>query len=215
MSLIETAAPDLDAPAQQHGQLRATPVLPEAVRLLATFAGLGAASVACGLSSNFIFAFPALGWPAYPAAALSGGWAVYLAVWSVRTMRGNKACAGWTTALLSATSLICLLAVVYSVWLTPEGSLDLTTVSLGALQLIMLCALGYLRRLADSPPDRAARPTPGRLLLALFAGAILVAAVTTPGLAATTAGDFAVPHGEHSDSGPDRADLAKLEHSGH
>lgn len=51
---------------------------------------------------------------------------------------------------------------------------------------------------------RAARPAPagsavaGRTsLLGLVAGALLVAALTTPALAATEAGALAVPHGEH------------------
>ncbi|WP_457972028.1 hypothetical protein [Arthrobacter sp. D1-17] len=39
----------------------------------------------------------------------------------------------------------------------------------------------------------------GRLLLGAFAGAVAIAAITTPGLAASTAGQFAVPHSSHSD----------------
>jgi hypothetical protein len=49
------------------------------------------------------------------------------------------------------------------------------------------------------PPGTAARP--GRLLLAAFAGAVLVAGIATPGLAASTAGRYAVPHGQHGDTG--------------
>jgi hypothetical protein len=45
-------------------------------------------------------------------------------------------------------------------------------------------------------PSREARPLrSGPYLLALGAGALVVAALTTPALAATEAGDFAQPHG--------------------
>lgn len=47
----------------------------------------------------------------------------------------------------------------------------------------------------DGMAPAAARP--GILLLTAFAGAVLVAGIATPGLAASTAGQFAVPHGQH------------------
>jgi hypothetical protein len=71
---------------------------------------------------------------------------------------------------------------------------------------------------------RAARPTPerpgttatdaafrpavdGRLsLVGLVAGALLVAGIATPALAATEAGELAVPHGEHGTSVTDAGD---------
>jgi hypothetical protein len=44
--------------------------------------------------------------------------------------------------------------------------------------------------------ERERQPLPaGRYLLAVGLGALLIAALTTPALAATEAGDFAVPHG--------------------
>ena len=50
--------------------------------------------------------------------------------------------------------------------------------------------------------DAASRPAvDGRLSLAgLVAGALLVAGLATPALAATEAGELAVPHGEHGTS---------------
>jgi hypothetical protein len=46
------------------------------------------------------------------------------------------------------------------------------------------------------PPARAEAPLrPGRYILALGAGALVVAALTTPALAATEAGDAALPNG--------------------
>jgi hypothetical protein len=52
------------------------------------------------------------------------------------------------------------------------------------------------RRLpASAAPDRR-EPRPGRTIAGLLAGAAIVAALTTPALAATDAGEHAVPHGE-------------------
>jgi hypothetical protein len=48
---------------------------------------------------------------------------------------------------------------------------------------------------ASAAPDRR-EPRPGRTIAGLLAGAAIVAALTTPALAATDAGEHAVPHGE-------------------
>ncbi|HEY1157110.1 MAG TPA: hypothetical protein VGE95_12565, partial [Arthrobacter sp.] len=61
-----------------------------------------------------------------------------------------------------------------------------------------IASLGWLRR----PAGERAAMRPGRLLLAAFAGALLVAGITTPGLAASTAGQYAVPHGGHGNLAP-------------
>lgn len=238
MTLIQAVAPVLAAPAQQGSlrvRVRAAPVLREAVRILTGFAGLGAASVGFGLSSNFVYvsaapdgiAVPAalsssaeLSFPAvlsFTAALAVGVWAMYLAVWSVQTLRSGRILLPHSTiALLSAGSMVCLLAVIRTVWLADgPDSVNVTVVSLAALQLIMLSALGYLRRTASSAAQANSSPSAGRLLLALFAAAIVVAAVATPGLAATTAGEFAVPHGEHAVPGVDEAELAQLDQHRH
>ncbi|MDJ0358000.1 hypothetical protein [Paenarthrobacter sp. PH39-S1] len=58
----------------------------------------------------------------------------------------------------------------------------------------------------------AAAPPAGRLLAAMFAASLLVAAVATPGLAATTAGLHAVPHGGHGGTAPTLHDPAAHHH---
>jgi hypothetical protein len=72
---------------------------------------------------------------------------------------------------------------------------------LAALFLVLM-ALGssawLSRRYRDNDGGRAAAPPrTGALVGAAFAAAVVVAAVTTPGLAASVAGQHAVPHGEH------------------
>lgn len=58
-------------------------------------------------------------------------------------------------------------------------------------------AIGISLVLRRADRGTADRPLPaGRYLLALGAGALVIAALTTPALAATEAGGSAVPHGE-------------------
>jgi hypothetical protein len=66
---------------------------------------------------------------------------------------------------------------------------------LGLATLLELAAAALLGRAlrAERAPTT---PGVGRYLIALFVGALAVGAITTPALAATTAGANAVPHGE-------------------
>jgi hypothetical protein len=102
-------------------------------------------------------------------------------------------------------------------------------VLLGALAPLLLwgmlltaaTALGapQLASSLSSAPSRT--PKAGVYLSGLVAGGMLVAAITTPALAATEAGLYAQPHGEHSDSFEPRVDDADdvvfniPEHAGH
>ena len=88
---------------------------------------------------------------------------------------------------------------------TAAMALDPTRVSVFAVAvasaLLIAVALGctLARRRASLPAQSrttdAARPR----LVGLIVGAVLVAGVVTPALAATEAGQHAVPHGEHSE----------------
>ncbi|GAB3521923.1 hypothetical protein GCM10027402_12940 [Arthrobacter monumenti] len=192
----------------------------EATRLLAAFAGFGAALLTFGISSNLVYASSGFSLVTYPSAVLAGLWALGLVAWSIMTMRRGVVL--WVkpmVSLLSFTSLVLLGSLVHEVWIsTSESSeFDATVAGALALQLIMLAAIGYLRRLGPRPASGSLPAA--KLLLALAAAATLVSAITVPGLAATTAGDFAVPHGSHGvpSEGPpvDTAELDKLEHAGH
>jgi hypothetical protein len=79
------------------------------------------------------------------------------------------------------------------VW-TPEaaGRADVLCVALELVTVGAIVAWVALTRSADHPV-RA-----GRYLALVGAGALVVAAMTTPALAATDAGDHAHPHGGHS-----------------
>ena len=88
---------------------------------------------------------------------------------------------------------------------TVVSSLRFLPLSLAAvLELFVAGAIAiHIRRSfvagnSDKTADAPAAPSAGRYLLGLLVGSIAVAALTTPALAATQAGDYAVPHGEHS-----------------
>jgi uncharacterized membrane protein len=80
------------------------------------------------------------------------------------------------------------------------SSLNISHLAALLLTLMIVASAAWLRRHQTGSDDGGAPAgvPPGRLLLAAFAGAVLVAGVATPGLAASTAGQYAVPHG-HGD----------------
>lgn len=181
--------------------------------------GLFAAFVALGSGLSF-FALSAGG--LIPAAgsgsvlpllagAASGGWALALTAWGLLALRGGTG-AGRISALLAravpsalpAVAAVVLAVLVWTAMLAPDGerTFNLTLATGLALTLVQLGCHGALRR-----RSRVLRSSPGILLAGMFGCAVLVAGITTPGLAASTAGDFAVPHGQHGQ--------LPEEHSGH
>ncbi|MBT1002658.1 hypothetical protein KIH31_08585 [Paenarthrobacter sp. DKR-5] len=190
----------------------AAATLPESVRLLAFFAGYGAATVEFGISSTVLAGGPA---PASTAgAALIGLWAASLALWATLSLRAGRVRFGRSIAgLLAAAAAAHLAAVVAEAWFAPAGQrgLDISNLCAFALSLLVLGSLGWLRSHRQTArPAAAAAPPAGRLLGALFAAAVIVASVTTPGLAASAAGHVAVPHGAHGSHLQDPA-----QHHGH
>ncbi len=203
-------------------------LLPEAVRLFTGFAGIGAAAVIFGLSSNLVAAAvreagstaarsgsttaaAALG---LAAAVLVGVWALCLLLWSIGSLRrGVPIWPLLTNRLLPAAVVLQLGALIYGLWQLPSANrtFDLSSACAVVLELAILGSVGWLRRsggpdqptaAASSEPVPLKAPPAGRLLATMFAAALLVAAVATPGLAATTAGLHAVPHGEHGAHSP-------------
>lgn len=188
-----------------------------AVRLLAGFAAFGAAAVSLAISSSLLTAAaPAQLWLLLPgvAAAL---WGAALLCWTVVALRkGSFPLPRLSAVLLPAAGAAHLLAIVIGA----EGDLaGLNVSNLAALLLTLtvVAAKGWLVR--QTTTAQTSRRTDdgglaagsfgagssgagaGRMLVAAFAGALAVAAVATPGLAASTAGQFAVPHGSHSGGG--------------
>ena len=79
--------------------------------------------------------------------------------------------------------------------LAPGGRFGAAPAAAAVLQLAAAGATGATNR--PRPAEPAPRRRPARALALQFAGAVVVATVTTAGLTDTAAGDRAVPHGEH------------------
>lgn len=80
----------------------------------------------------------------------------------------------------------------------------------------------HLRRGEPEASAPGTEPSAGRYLLALISGAVLLGALTTPALAATEAGRYAQPHGEHTadfvptpDGGESTTGLVPPDHEAH
>ena len=171
-------------------------ILVESVRLLAAFAGLGAATLSFGTSATLITATAGL--LTIGGAVVTGFWGTALTAWAVQSLR--KGTPAWPQAALRtvpAGAALHLATVAAGVWWSGNSprSLDITALSAAGLELILLGCLGWLSRQRLDSGDH--RPAPGALLMATFAAALTVAVIATPGLAATAAGQHAVPHGEH------------------
>ncbi|MDQ6751875.1 MAG: hypothetical protein M3017_00305, partial [Actinomycetota bacterium] len=210
-------------PASAPVTLRAA-LLPESVRLFSALAGIGAAALTFGLCSNLVAAgvqstagggVPQWLSPIeFAAAAPVAGWAVFLLLWAVQSLR--RGTAAWPLVIarvLPVAAAVQLASLLYGLWQLPfsRRSFDLTSASALVLELAILGALGWLRRKdgAASASAEIAPPPAGRLLASMFVSAVLVSAVATAGLAATTAGHYAVPHGEHGTHQPALHDPAQ------
>lgn len=66
------------------------------------------------------------------------------------------------------------------------------------LELFAALTLVVSRRRERSHPNAPASTNAAKYLIGLMIGSLVVAALTTPALAATEAGRFAKPHGEHT-----------------
>lgn len=178
------------------------------VRLLAGFAGFGAGSVNLAISSSMFAAPGAMGPARLLAGVLAGLWGAALLAGAVVFLARERPAGHWTRYALSGAAVVHLAAIAFAASRASGASgLSLTQLSALLLTLMAIASIGWLRRSGewrqhkDTPPQPVGM-RPGRLLLAAFAGAVLVAAIATPGLAASTAGQYAVPHGGHGTPAP-------------
>lgn len=187
-----------------------------AVGLLAGFAGFGAASVSLAISSSLFTAAAAgrhlLLVPAMAAAL----WGTALLGWTVAALRkGSFPWPRLSLALLLAAAAVHVLSILSGGGTEPAG-LNISHLAALLLTLTIVAAQAWLQRqtllqrqillqrqanTGNAAGAVSGSAGAGRLLLGAFAGAVAIAAITTPGLAASTAGQFAVPHSSHSDNG--------------
>jgi hypothetical protein len=181
------------------------------VRLVAGFAGFGASSVSLAISSS-LFTAAAAGRSLLLVPAIAAAlWGTALLGWTVAALRsGSFPWPRLSSALLLTAASLHLLSLL-SGGGTDLAGLNISHLAALLLTLTVVAAQGWLQRQARLQRQASVRGASGggasggagagRLLLGAFAGAVAIAAITTPGLAASTAGQFAVPHGSHLDGG--------------
>lgn len=185
----------------------------QTVRLVAGFAGIGAGAVNLAVSSSLLAERAGSGGSGQAAfGVVAGLWGVALIFGALFSL--NRGCL--PAPALSATLLLVASGIhVAAIWLGrgPSSGLNLSHLAAMLLTLMILASAAWLQRKEQEVRQRRVGPPlhstddggipgsvrPGRLLLAAFAGAVLVAGIATPGLAASTAGQYAVPHGGHGD----------------
>lgn len=188
------------------------PTLGAAITLLACFAGMAAGMVELSLAAGYLAGSQEQGpGPVVPASlqpaagAIALLWGLSLLLWSVLSLhRGRLRWAAPAAAALAASAAVHFIATAVGLKL---HLLDAGHLASFFLALLALGAASWLRRQGGSSPDTGggpssaeaatAPPRAGALLSAAFAAAVVVSAIATPGLAASFAGQHAVPHGGH------------------
>lgn len=158
-------------------------------RLWASMAALGFGLVAAGIGSGHLEHHLAVGIAVAALGLVAIGW-------SLAALRGP--------APAPRAAVGVLLVAGPAVLLTSPLTGTATTAAEGAALVLALgaaIALALGARAATAPGTRRRAGAGGQVAL-LASGALLVAMVTVPGLAATEAGAHAVPHGSHGSPSP-------------
>ncbi|MFB6610923.1 hypothetical protein ACFCVO_11415 [Agromyces sp. NPDC056379] len=124
--------------------------------------------------------------------------------WGGLALRAGRVIAPSATLVVTAVALVGMAAAVSTgaaaTTDVPAGPLAAASVFIVVVALSAGLELRARTRLAggtDPANDRGAGASDAARLIGLVAGAALVAALATPALAATEAGESAVPHGSH------------------
>lgn len=197
MDLAVSGVPAQPAPAEPDQPAGGAPAFP-AVRLVTGFAAFGAGSVDLAISSSFFAGGTGTpGTTGYAVGAIAGVWGAVLLAAGVAYLARGRVPGRRAVPVLGTAAGLHVAVIGVS---TPEMSrLNLSHLAALLLTLMIVASVAWLRRNSAThrPAATEGAATPGQLLLAAFAGAVLVAGIATPGLAASTAGQYAVPHGEH------------------
>ncbi|RAN73273.1 hypothetical protein B5P43_31250 [Bacillus sp. SRB_336] len=199
----------------------------ELVSLYVGIAAVGVAALGCAASSSLLSGATGTGgaaeWWQWAAALASSAWAGAALVYALAGWRtGRLPMTGVAVRTVVAAASIHLAVILIGAWRLPEESrfLDLTVASLLALELSVLAVVGWQHNRAlrtASGPGAGWKPSALAVVATMFAASIVVASVTTVGLAASTAGQLAVPHSGHGVTSPGSlpGNLEQLRHSGH
>lgn len=172
--------------------------------LYAGIAGLGVAALAAASSASLASTFgigsaPAPWW-AWLGAIASAVWAGLALVYAAASLLKAAAPAvNLAVPCLALVSSVHLASILAGLWGFPERAknLDLTIGSLLLLELSVLSVFMWQRKRRKNLPHRAVRSSSLVVLGGMLASSVAVAAVASLGLAASSAGELAVPHSEH------------------
>lgn len=164
----------------------------------------------CALGAGLVLAALAAGAGGAPQAVLAGLGVAALG-WGVLSLRSGRPLAPRAVLGVSVAALLAGGAWVGSGAVTGVAGLPLAAASVFIASIALSAALAvragraeHLR--ADAPATPASRDPGARsTLVGLAVGAALVSALATPALAATEAGESAVPHGRHGVHDPGHA----------
>ncbi|BCW35486.1 hypothetical protein StoSoilA2_15420 [Arthrobacter sp. StoSoilA2] len=172
------------------------PTLNAAALLFVYFAAMAGGIVELSIAAGYLTEDGAPGMVFAGVVALAAGLA-FLA-WSLWGLHRNSLVLrrlAFPALLVAAAAHITVLAGGLA---ASEGSLGMSHLAALGLTLMALAGGGWLCRQQKTNDGGAhGLPRTGRLLAAAFGAAVVVASVATPGLAASMAGQQAVPHGEH------------------
>lgn len=121
-------------------------------------------------------------------------------VWGIVMLRQGRIPLVRTTlavAVLATLAGLVLALVDLMAWM-PLVSSSIMLVAIAGVAAVTLRrgARGVAERSTDAEASARSAVPAGRALIGVVAGALLVSGLTTPALAQTNAGDYAVPHGE-------------------
>ncbi|MDR6985671.1 hypothetical protein J2Y66_000134 [Paenarthrobacter nitroguajacolicus] len=173
------------------------PTLNAATLLFVYFAAMAAGMVELSLAAGYLTGNGSVtpGIVAAGVATLAAGLA-FLA-WSLWGLHRNSLVFARLALPVLALAAAAHLAVT-ATGVSIQRSLDVSHFAALGLTLMALAGAGWLKRQHKTNDGGAhGQPRTGRLLAAAFGAAVVVASVATPGLAASMAGQHAVPHGEH------------------
>lgn len=197
------------------------------VSLYVGIAAVGIAALGCAASSSLLSgatgATGGAAWWRWTAALASSAWAGAALVYALASWRtGRLPLTGVAVRTVVAAASVHLALILIGAWRLPEESrfLDLTVASLLVLELSVLAVVGWQHNRAVRTSSRRGagwKPSALAVVATMFAASIVVASVTSVGLAASTAGQLAVPHSGHGATSPGSlpGNLEQLRHSGH
>lgn len=181
----------------------AQPTMRAAILLFACFAALAAGMVELSISAGYLVGSPST----IPGTAVAGAaallWGLAFLAWSLIGLNRGNVLFPRRVALAMGAAAAVHVAVIAGGLIQAQRSLDVSHLAVLGLILMTLGGAGWLHRQRTASArvsnDGGAhgQPRTGWLLAAAFGAAVVVASVATPGMAASFAGQHAVPHGEH------------------